>query len=154
MAPDQPKLVFDAAGNLASGVVTEPFLVEGCGKISQENVLTAAADGQHKTIPWVPGTTKASPLLVRDTKPYLVMYTAAKGPKDCKDQRIMNTRFEKFEGPPNPKAKFQNEAGRPYLETWTVNVCGMELDIPVHYIPNDLGTVISVEIPPRPATKL
>lgn len=150
-APDNPKLVFDAAGEIASGVVTEPVLVEGCGITTQENVLSAVAHGQRSTIPGVPGTTRADPLLVRDTKPYLAMYTATQGPKDCQDQRVMNTRFEDFEGPPNPKAKSQADSGRPFRETWTVSVCGTILDIPVHYIPNEFGTAIDVTIPPRSA---
>ena len=145
-APDRASLSFDQAGELIAGGVKEPVIVEGCGKASQENVVTLVVQGQRKTIAVTPGTTKGDLTLMHDTLPYLVMYTSARGMRSCRDQKVMNTRFEAFEGGPNSKAKFQADGGRPYWETWTVNACGTDFDIPVHYIPDELGTIIHVQI--------
>ena len=143
----KPEAASNADGALTQGGIKEPMLVSGCGKTSLENIITAVvAGGITRTIFATPGTTKGDLLLAKDTMPYLAMYMRVKGPKDCRDERIMNTRFDDFEGPPTPTAKFQADGGRPYREIWTVSACGTPFDIPVHYIPDATGTLINVQI--------
>ncbi|HEX4505435.1 MAG TPA: hypothetical protein VH722_06865 [Alphaproteobacteria bacterium] len=134
-------LIVDANSNLASGLIKESVVVTGCGKQKVENILTLSDKGQLKSIAGLPGTSKADPLLAKDSKQYAYM-GAVRKIGQCKDIRIIDTRYEDYEGPPNPKAKSQSEGGRPWRETWTLNACGTLVDTVIHYIPDETGTVI------------
>jgi len=141
-------LSIDAQGNLTAGVIKEAVMIFGCGKQRIENILTVAANGQLKSVPGLPGASKADPILARDSMQYAYMGVARKIGQ-CRDVRVIDTKFDEFEGPPNPRAKFQNSGGRPWRETWTVNACGTLLDTDIHYIPDETGTGIqSVSAPP------
>ena len=144
--PQNGNPTFDKWGQLVDGAVKESVIVEGCGRKGQENVATLSQSGREKTIVVTPGATKADLLLMQDTIPYLALALQSKGPADCKDRKVIDTRFEAFEGGPNPKAKFQSDGGRPYRETWTVDACGTQLNLAVRYIPDATGTTIHVEV--------
>jgi hypothetical protein len=108
------------------------------------NIATAGKNGSNLYIPLISGTTLADPILIRDTFNY-VFIAASKKIGDCKKVRFINTEFVDFTGDKNPTAKFQKNGGRPWRENWTINICGQEdLTLPVDYVPNDKGTVISV----------
>jgi hypothetical protein len=135
-------LGFDSSGNLTSGLIKESVIVSGCGKQKVENILTLSDKGQVKIIPGVAGTSKVDPLLAKDSMQYA--YNAAL-PKigQCKDVKVIDTRYDDVEGPPNPRAKFQANGGRPWRETWTLNACGTLIDSTIHYIPDETGTGIA-----------
>ena len=138
-------LKIDENGHVLSGLVSERGRVIGCGKTMIVNIATGNKDGSNSSVFQMPGTTHANPTLTHDTFGYV--YRAAT-PKigDCKKVRFINSEFVEFFGAPNPSAKFQNNGGRPWREVWTIDICGQQqVRVPVEYIPNDKGTVISVE---------
>jgi hypothetical protein len=138
-------LRFAADGGLEAGVVTEPFAVTGCGRARTENVLTSADKGQVKMLAGMPGTTLADPVLVRDSFPHI---HAALGARiaNCTRVRFVDTRFEGFDGPPNPKAKSQSQGSCPWHETWTLNLCGPTAAVTLRYVPQTDGTQISAKV--------
>jgi hypothetical protein len=121
--------------------------VTGCGKQKVENILTMSEKGQLKSVAGLPGTSKADPLLAKDSMRY-AFAGAVRKIGQCKDVRVVDTKYEDFEGPPNPKAKFQSEGGRPWWETWTLSACGTPVDTVIHYIPDDTGTAIQANVAP------
>jgi TPR repeat protein len=56
--------------------------------------------------------------------------------------RFIDTSFEDFDGEPNPRAKYQQNAGRPWREVWTLDICGNLAQVPVRYLPDETGTKI------------
>jgi hypothetical protein len=140
-------LSVDANGNLSSGLLKEAITVSGCGKRKVENILTLSDKGQLKSIVGLPGTSHADPLLAKDSMRYAYM-GALRKIGQCKEVRVIDTLFDDFEGPPNPRAKFQKNGGRPWRETWTLNACGMLVDTDIHYVPDETGTTIQTIVPP------
>jgi hypothetical protein len=140
-------LSVDANGNLASGLIKESVVVTGCGKQKVENILTLSDKGQLKSIAGLPGTSKADPVLAKDSLQYAFMGVARKVGQ-CRDVHVVDTQYDDYEGPPNPKAKSQTEGGRPWRETWTLNACGMLVDTDIHYIPDETGTAIQSVVAP------
>lgn len=143
--PERGKPVFDKWGQLMEGAVKESVIVEGCGKQSLENVATISEEGIEKTAAVTPGSTKGDLLLMQETIPYIALYLDTNGMKECANRKVINTRFDDFEGAANPKAKFQIDGGRPYREIWTIDACGTVMDVPVHYVPDQKGIAIHVE---------
>jgi len=137
----------DANGNLASGLIKESVVVTGCGKQKVENILTLSDKGQLKSVVGLPGTSKADPVLARDSMQYAFMGIARKVGQ-CRDIHVVDTQYDEYEGPPNPKAKSQTEGGRAWRETWTMNACGNLLDTDIHYIPDETGTAIQATVAP------
>jgi TPR repeat protein len=132
---------FDAAGNLSSGAITEHFATSGCGKHRVENIVTLAKDGKIAVVPSVPETTQANPILVQGTLLYVHQAAAART-GNCKNVRLVDTSFDAFDGDPNPRAKFQENGGRPWREIWTLDICGSPTQVTVRYIPDETGTTI------------
>ncbi len=128
-------------GTLVQGMVKEGFTVSGCGKERIENVLTLAEKGQVKTLPGIPGTSIADPVLAHDSLPYAYR-GILKQVGDCKDIRFVDTKFDEFEGPPNPAAQLKDHGGRPWHETWTLDACGKLVDSELHFVPDDKGMLI------------
>jgi hypothetical protein len=59
---------FDAGGRPIDGMWSEPVMATGCGVTRRFNVLTiAAADKPPRQVGLLPGTTRADPLLQRDS---------------------------------------------------------------------------------------
>jgi hypothetical protein len=139
-------LAVDANGNLSSGVIRESVTVAGCGKQKLENIMTLSDKGQLKSIAGLPGTSKADPVLAKDSMQYAYVGVMRKIGQ-CKALQVIDTRFDDFEGPANPRAKSQKEGGRPWQETWTLNACGMIVDSVLHFIPDEKGTAISAAVP-------
>ncbi len=135
----------DAKGDLSSGLIKESITVSGCGKQKVENILTLSDKGQLKSLPGLPGTSHADPLLAKDSMQYAYMGVMRKIGQ-CKDVHVIDTKFDDFNGPPNPRAKFQKNGGRPWKETWTLNACGMIVDTEIGYIPDETGTAITAGV--------
>jgi hypothetical protein len=138
-------------GQPVEGAWAEPVMATGCGKTLRFAVLTIVApDKPAMTLSLIPGDSRADPMLQRDSvKDVLDHASVASG--GCKDMVVTDTRFEDWEGGP-VKGPHGREA-RPWRETWTVWACGKLLDVPVHFTPNDRGTLIEVksaEVKPKP----
>ena len=72
------------------------------------------------------------------------MMAAAHTGHTCQSFDITNTRFDNFdrasagETDPAPGAKLKVA----WNETWTLTGCGMAYDVPMKFIPQNVGTVI------------
>jgi len=135
----------DSKGDLSAGLIKESIAVSGCGKQGIENILTLSDKGQLKSVAGLPGTSKADPVLAKDSMQYAYMGVMRKIGQ-CKDVHVIDTKFDDFTGAPNPRAKFQKNGGRPWKETWTLNACGMIVDTDITYIPDETGTGISAAV--------
>jgi hypothetical protein len=135
----------DADGTPTQGVWAEAVDAAGCGMTRRYNIVTLAPPGKPlRTEAMLPGTTKADPLLQRDSlaQVYEAM-TAATNQRDCKNVAITDTRFEAYEGGPVKNAKSGPNA-RPWRELWTLWACGRIVEVPLHFVPDEKGTAIRV----------
>ncbi len=110
--------------------------------------MTLSDKGQLKSIAGLPGTSKADPVLAKDSMQY-AYFGVMRKIGQCKNFQVIDTHYDDFEGPPNPRAKFQKDGGRPWQETWTLNACGMIVDSVLHFIPDETGTAISATVPKK-----
>lgn len=131
---------FDANGVPTSGEWRMVSHIAGCGEthiFSVEYLFTS--DGQMKKVALLPGTTLADLRLEHDTLTYAAMAMARLKPEDCKDIVFLDTKFIAFDD--GHQADPVNK--RPWTEEWTVRTCAVTGVVPIHFVPDATGTVIS-----------
>ena len=137
--------VFDATGNPTSGSWRMAGHIEGCGEDKIMNVLYwFGADGKMKMTQMLPGTTIADLLLEKDAIFYARTGMMGLAPKDCKEARILDTKFIRFDGT-SPQT-MPGRDNRTWSEEWTVRTCSVTGVVPMHFIPDATGTTIHSEI--------
>lgn len=130
---------FDAGGQPVSGEWRLIGQLEGCGKTRHLSILYGfGTDGKLVRAGMLPGTSVSNFRLQRDSLMYAAAAMGGLAPKDCKDVRILDTRFVAFEGP--------EAAKRPWTEEWTVRSCGVTGRVTMHYAPDATGTGITTRL--------
>ena len=132
----------DATGKLTAGAWQQSVIAAGCGTPRQLNVLTLVqADGTLRHVALLSGATIAGPLLQRDAVQYARAATAALIPRDCREGRVVDTRFDVFEGR-LPTSVQPGRLARRWREDWTIEGSGKRAVVRVHFIPDPTGTTI------------
>ena len=124
-------------GQPQSGSWIEHVTVEGCGRTRRLNVLAGVrAPGTLATVPLLPGTTHAGPLLQRDGTLYA--FTAAVDPRKCEPTYVADTAYV------GPRSEAPLVPGKPgWSERWTVSRCGQPVAVEMDFMPDATGTVIT-----------
>jgi hypothetical protein len=136
-------VLFGANGQPSSGLWQETWTVDGCSQSGIFNVMTFVdKTGQIRTVGLLPGTTRASRILQRDAAQYALVGAFLRAPAGCKPnqpQRIIDTAFIDFSGPPAVDVP-PGRNPRPWKENWTVLVCNVQIIVPLHFTPDATGT--------------
>ena len=130
-------IVVDAQEQPQSGSWIERIAVRGCDRPWQLNVLVAVhQSGPLATIPLLPGTTHADPLLEKDGALYA--FTAVPiDPKGCKPIYVADTKFNAI------LSDTPLIAGKPgWSEQWTVAQCEKRSSVEMRFVPDRTGTTI------------
>ncbi len=118
----------------------------GCGNTLQFNFVTGvSANTPLKTVALLPGDSKTDLTLMRDGLMYAYQGATMKA-RDCKQEIVVETKFDTWEGDAIRTA-LHGPNSRPWKETWTVWACGKLVDVPIHFVPDNNGTVIHVDGP-------
>jgi hypothetical protein len=131
-------------GKPTAGAWRESVKVEGCGVSRILNVFTAVhSAGDLVSVAGLPGTTRADPLLQRDSMP--IVTPAVKGrPAGCQQLYVADTRFIATEGEAGPVGSARRV---PWREEWTFVTCDKRSVVTVHFTPTpDGGTDIRVVV--------
>jgi hypothetical protein len=137
----QGAVEFDADGFPKKGLFSVAYRLAGCGQEHRLTVVSVVApDGTLKRQASLPGTTIADVLLQRDSLPYARLALARVEPRDCTSMRVLDTRFLTYgaEGP----AVAPGRDKRAWNEQWTVDACGTEAIVTMHFVPDATGTAI------------
>jgi hypothetical protein len=134
-------ITFDDQGTPLSGSWKHTLTATGCG-VSRTLNLFYIADGAGKVnrFPGAPGSTRADPVLQRDSIRYLLAGASAQVPKDCKQIQLIDTEYLGPEADPLPGVK-----DSPWHEYWTVRGCGVSARVTMHFSPDATGTAINVK---------
>jgi hypothetical protein len=134
--------VFDSSGHVVNGDWKQVVSAKGCGRTRLLNVLVLVrAPNSLATIPMLPGTTHAGPVLQKDAVKYAVQIVATvPGGNDpnCKTGYIEDTEFVSQESTP-----VQGGKEPPWREVWTLVSCVQKMQVPMLFIPDSTGTSIS-----------
>ena len=132
----------DERGRPQSGSWIEHVTMEGCGRTRQLNVLAMVrAPGMLATVPLLPGTTRADPLLQKDGALYA--FTAAVDPRKCEPVFIADTAYV------GPLGQASLVPGKPgWSERWTVSRCGEPVAVDMGFMPDATGTMITAHRAP------
>ena len=94
---------FDPSGVPRSGEWRVVGDFEGCGSARKLSVAYRfGADRQMVRIALLPGTSAADPRLQHDALMYAGMGMAKLAPRDCRNVKVVDTRFARFEGSSPP----------------------------------------------------
>jgi len=133
---------FDSAGTIVGGAWKEIVQAEGCGRTRLLNVLiTVEGPNRLARIPLLPGNTHADALLQKDAVHYAVVALAtARGGREpnCQIGYVANTEYLEQEKETLPGAKEPS-----WRELWTLASCTQKMLVPMHFIPDSTGTIIS-----------
>jgi len=132
-------MAFDASGGPIAGFLKYPVKEDGCGVTRILNVFVIVQGArQVAVIPYLPGSTRADPMLQKDAVLYAANWatTAVGKNEDCKVKYFSDTEFLEEERPlPGAKAA-------PWRERWTQIQCNKKVTIPLRFIPDATGTQI------------
>ncbi|WP_044564426.1 hypothetical protein [Azospirillum sp. B4] len=135
-------LVFDAAGQLLTGIWRQRVTLAGCGVTRTLNVLGWRQAGQAISMgALLPGDTHADVLLQRDAIPLvdqLLKVTPGATEEGCAREYVADTRFVDREAAPAPGGK-----SPPWREVWTLHTCTRKIEVPIRFIPDATGTTIT-----------
>lgn len=141
---------FDRAGAMVGGAWKESVEERGCGTNHLLNVLAVVRQPSSLvSMPLLPGTTHADPLLQKDGVHYAVV--AIGGPeKNCSIGYVADTQFIQAEAAPMNGGK-----SPPWTESWMLVSCTKEYRVSLRFIPDATGTTITAHLdatmPLRPA---
>ncbi|MEE3627300.1 hypothetical protein UCD39_25505 [Nitrospirillum sp. BR 11752] len=135
-------LVFDAAGQLQTGIWRQQVTLAGCGVTRTLNVLGWKQAGQAIAMgALLPGGTHTDVLLQRDAiqqVDQLVKITPGATEEGCAREYVADTRFVDREALPAPGGK-----SPPWREVWTLQTCTKRIEVPIRFIPDATGTTIT-----------
>jgi hypothetical protein len=143
---------FDAAGAPVAGEWREGIVVSGCGRQKRLNVLTkVTAPSTLATGPLLPGATIADPVL-QNVAQYYAVKAAGGLPAGCAQAFVADTAFGGYDGGAAAAAPGASTPGAlapagqiaaPWHETWTMNFCGAQKRVTLHFVPGDQGVSIN-----------
>jgi hypothetical protein len=136
---------FDQQAKPVAGSWKESVTASGCGGERMLNVLTSVpSPGALVSSVLLAGSTRADPLLQRDSVRYAV---AASGgaPPSCRRVYIADTKFIGFEGAPDPGVPPERRVS-PWREEWSVVACDKRSVAILHFTPTSTGTNISTNL--------
>ncbi len=133
---------FDGAGAIVGGAWKEFVQAEGCGRTRLLSVLVSV-EGPNKlaTMPLLPGNTHADALLQKDAvKHAVVALSIAPGAREpnCQIGYVANTEYLDQGTESLPGAR-----GPAWRELWTLASCTQKMLVPMRFIPDSTGTLIS-----------
>jgi len=132
----------DVSGRIVAGEWRHAVHEEGCGQTRVLNVLVRAqGPSTLSTMPLLPGTTHAGPVLQGDAVKYAVQLVAGvPGGYDpnCKIGYVEDTVFVSQES-----TAVQGGKEPPWRELWTLVSCVQKMQVPMLFIPDSTGTSIS-----------
>jgi hypothetical protein len=135
-------LVFDAAGQLQTGIWRQQVTLAGCGITRTLNVIGWKQAGQAIGMgALLPGGTHTDVLLQRDAiqqVDQLVKVTPGATEEGCAREYVADTRFVDRDTAPAPGAK-----SPPWREVWTLQTCTKRIEVPIRFIPDATGTTIT-----------
>ncbi|MEA1676454.1 hypothetical protein [Nitrospirillum sp. BR 11163] len=144
-------LVFDAAGQLQTGIWRQQVTLAGCGGTRTLNVIGWKQAGQAIGMgALLPGGTHTDVLLQRDAiqqVDQLVKITPGATEEGCAREYVADTRFVDREATPAPGGK-----SPPWREVWTLRTCTKQIEVPIRFIPDATGTTITAG--PQKAVKV
>jgi hypothetical protein len=130
----------DDSEHPVEGAWRHRFEFERCGETKIYNAIFVAKRGQKPAMsPYVPGETRASPILVRDAMMAALVTAIASLPtgtnvKGCKDMSLSDMTVT--QEPQNPT----DGVGRdPWKERWTFSVCGNSASSVITFVPDGRG---------------
>ncbi|MBB6250388.1 hypothetical protein [Nitrospirillum iridis] len=134
-------LVFDAAGQLQTGIWRQQVTLAGCGVTRTLNVLGWKQAGQAISMgALLPGGTHTDVLLQRDAigqVDQLLKTAPNTSEPGCAREYVADTRFVDREAAPVAGGK-----SPPWREVWTLHTCTKRIEVPVRFIPDATGTTI------------
>ena len=146
-------VLFGANGQPSSGRWTETLTFDGCSQSGIFNVMTFVnRSWQIHTVGLLPGTTKADPLLQRDTMVYVARgFIAASGHNSVpppagwklETSHIIDTTFDGFSGAPTVDAR-PGRNSRPWRENWTLLACNVPFILSLQFMPDATGTTFAL----------
>lgn len=138
----EPIHMSDGALHPNRGAWQYKYGFERCGEVQIYNALVVAQQGQPpRYISLMPGRTLASPLLMRDTLPVVMMKVAAESRgvgdgRQCDDFAILDSTVTL---PPRTIDQTKRSIGEAWEEGWTVRYCGKAHMVPVCFSPDGAG---------------
>jgi hypothetical protein len=132
---------FDSAGTIVGGAWKQFVQAEGCGRMRLLNVLVAV-EGPNKlsTTPLLPGNTHADALLQKDAVKYAVVaLSTVPGAREPNCHRLRG----KYRVSGARKKTLPGAKEPAWRELWTLASCTQKMLVPMHFIPDSSGTVIS-----------
>jgi hypothetical protein len=135
-------LSFDDTGRITSGAWKQLVTQKGCGETRVLNVIIIAqGPGSLSTVPLLPGTTHADPVLQKDAvRIALQAMATVPGAREanCSIGYVADTQYGSEDGEALPGSK-----GPPWREIWTFRSCTQDVRVPIRFIPDATGTSIS-----------
>lgn len=133
---------FDGSGRIVAGDWKQVVHEQGCGQTRVLNVLVVVqGPSSLATIPLLPGTTHAGPVVQKDAVKYAVQVVATvPGGHDanCKIGYVEDTEFVSQES-----TAVQGGKGPPWRELWTLVSCVQKMQVPMLFVPDATGTSVS-----------
>jgi hypothetical protein len=136
---------FDKDGAPVAGEWREGLLASGCGAKMRLNVLTeVTAPSTLASGALLPGATIADPILQNAAQ--IDAVRAAGGlPRTCRDAFVLDTRFDGFQGA-QLKALPDGEITAAWTETWSLDLCGTEKVVTMHFLPSAQGVSVAASL--------
>lgn len=136
---------FDAGGRPKSGEWRVVGQWQGCGKTRMLSILYIfGQDGQMRRIGLLPGSSATSLRLQSDALMYAAMGMAKLRAKDCQSNKVVDTKFIRFEGDAPPTAADIGKRG--WIEEWTVRSCNVTGIVTMNFTPDATGTTITTAL--------
>ena len=130
-------VTFASGGYPISGLWRQSFPVSGCGNDTTINLFFQGQPTEKVgSIVGIAGATHADLALQRDALRYAVIAVQAASPK-CADAHIRTSSYD---------GSGTGKHARAWRETWTVAACGHVFQVPLEFIPDATGTVISAKV--------
>jgi hypothetical protein len=128
---------FGKDGEPIAGAWREGVVASGCGAPITLNVLTRiTAPATLATGFLLPGATIADPVLQNVAQSFALRALGGL-PAGCEDGYVANTVFTGYDSP--------NGNSGPWKEIWTLDLCGPQLRVLMHFIPDATGTTINAQ---------
>lgn len=128
---------FAADGYPISGQWKQSFPVKGCGNDTTINLFFQGQPNERiGSVVGIAGATHAGLVLQRDAWRYAVLAVQPASPK-CANIHVRDTSYD---------GSGTGKRERAWRETWTVVACGHVFQVPLEFIPDATGTVISAQV--------